>query len=337
MTLPLGELAARIGAKLNGDKDCLIERVADLRSAESGSVSFLTNRRFRRFLTTTRASAVILTAEDVDDCPVSSLVVGDPYLSYARAAALLHPEPTIEGGVDPSASVSEKACLHDEVWVGPKAVIEAGAKIGAHCRIGPGCTVREGVVMGEDVHLVANVTVCHEVRIGDRVEIHPGAVIGSDGFGHARDGSKWIKVPQLGTVIIGNDVSIGANTTIDRGALGDTVIELGVKLDNLIQIAHNVHIGEDSAIAGCVGIAGSATIGKRCTLAGQVGVVGHVEIADDVHVTARAVVWSSIREPGVYSSGLPLEENRTWRRNYPRYRQLDKLARRLKELEKTGG
>ncbi|MDQ2695806.1 MAG: UDP-3-O-(3-hydroxymyristoyl)glucosamine N-acyltransferase, partial [Pseudomonadota bacterium] len=200
--------------------------------------------------------------------------------------------------------------------------------------VGPVCVVGEGAVLGEATRLMANVTVCHGVRLGRRVLVHPGAVIGSDGFGLANDAGRWIKIPQLGGVVIGDDVEIGANTTIDRGALDDTVIEEGVKLDNQIQVAHNVHIGAHTAVAGCVGIAGSARIGRHCTQAGGVGVAGHLEIADHVHVTGMSMVTESITAPGVYSSGLGVEPGRVWKKIRVHLRHLDDLARRVAALEK---
>jgi UDP-3-O-[3-hydroxymyristoyl] glucosamine N-acyltransferase len=213
-------------------------------------------------------------------------------------------------------------------------VVEEQARVGARSHIGPGCVISRGATIGDDCTLKANVTICHDVRIGDRALLHPGVVVGADGFGIANDGGVWVKVPQLGVVVIGDDVEIGANTTIDRGALADTVIEEGVKLDNLIQIGHNVRIGAHTAIAAGVAIGGSATIGKRCTIGGAASIAGHLEIADDVHLTATSAVPKSISEPGLYSSGMPIQDNRTWRRNVVRMRQLDEMAKRLKGLEK---
>ncbi|MDY6994453.1 MAG: UDP-3-O-(3-hydroxymyristoyl)glucosamine N-acyltransferase, partial [Pseudomonadota bacterium] len=219
--------------------------------------------------------------------------------------------------------------------VGPQAVIEAGAQLGADVIVGPGCVISAGVIIDEQCHLIANVTVCSGTRMGKRVLIHPGAVIGSDGFGLANDEGKWVKIPQLGGVVIADDVEIGANTTIDKGALEDTFIDQGVKLDNQIQIGHNVQIGAYTAIAGCVGIAGSTRIGRYCMIAGGVGIVGHIELVDNVHVTGGSIVLQSITEPGTYSSGTPLEPNRRWRRTYHRLKKLDEMARHLQHLEQT--
>ncbi len=333
MGLSLGELARRVGAELRGDAQCRIERVATLQNAVPGDVSFLSNRRYRKYLADTRASAVILGPEDASACRTATLVMANPYVGYARAATLLNPAPAFAGGIHPSACVSERARVDATAWVGPHAVVAAGAQLAARVFVGPGCVLEEGVSLAEDCRLVANVTLCRHVRIGRRVLMHPGVVIGADGFGLANDEGVWVKIPQLGTVVIGDDVEIGANTTVDRGALDDTVIEEGVKLDNQIQVGHNVRIGAHTAVAGCVGIAGSTTIGRRCTIGGGVGIAGHIQIADDVHVGGRAVVYSSVPEPGVYASGMPLQDQSDWRRNYPRFRQLNEMMRRIKALE----
>jgi len=329
----LAELARRIGAELTGEGQREVDGVATLERAGPRDLSFLANPRYARLLASTRAGAVVLAPEHRGQCPVPALVTPNPYLGFARIAALLAPPPPSPRGVHPSAQVSPEARVHPEAWVGEGAVVGPGAAVEARAFVGPGCVLEGECVVGEDSRLVARVTVLRGTRIGRRVLVHPGAVLGADGFGFARDGERWVKVPQLGGVVVGDDVEIGANTTIDRGALEDTVIEEGVKLDNQIQVAHNVRIGAHTAIAGCTGIAGSAKIGARCTIGGGVGIVGHTEIADDVHITGMSFVASSIHEPGVYSSGTPLEPNRTWRRNYARFRQLDAMARRLRELE----
>ena len=333
MSYTLGELAERLGAELHGDAGCRIERVATLHNAVPGSISFLSNRRYQGFLASTGASAVILSAEFLSDCAVHALVTENPYLAYARAADLLNPPPAFEAGVHDTAWVSAKAQVHPQAWIGPQASVGPGTTIGARVYLGPGCVVEAGVQIGDDSRLVANVTLCRGVRLGRRVLLHPGVVIGGDGFGIANDDGVWVKVPQLGGAEIGDDVEIGANTTIDRGALENTVIENGVKLDNLIQIGHNVHIGEHTAIAACVAVGGSARIGKRCTIGGAASIAGHLEIADDVHLTATSAVPNSIKQPGVYSSGMPIQENRTWRKNVIRMRHLDDLARRINRIE----
>ena len=335
LSYSLREIAEELGAQVHGDGDCRIDHVATLSTAGPGSISFLANRRYRRQLLTTRASAVILDEEFLSACPVSALVLSNPYLGYARAAAMLAPKHAQPRGRHETASVSERATVDSSAWIGPHAVIEDDVTIGANCAIGPCCVVKRGATIGDECVLTANVTICHEVRIGNRVTLHPGVVIGADGFGIANDNGVWIKVPQLGTVVIGDDVEIGANTTIDRGAIEDTVIGKGVKLDNLVQIGHNVTIGEHTAIAADVAIGGSATIGRRCAIGGAVSIAGHLEIADDVHLTGRTAVPSSIPTSGVYSSGdVIVQENRVWRKNMVRLRQLDDMARRLKKLEK---
>ncbi len=332
----LGEVAAAANARLQGcDATTVITGVAPLNGAESGQISFLTHPRYRPFLAHTRAAAVILSPEDAAYCPVPALVATNPHVAYARAAALFVPTTGPHGGIHPTAWVDPSAQVATSAWIGPQCTVEAGAVVGEGVCVGPNCVIGEQAVVGAETRLVAQVTLCHRVHIGRRVLVHPGAVIGSDGFGLALgpDG-RWVKVPQLGGVWVGDDVEIGANTTIDRGALEDTVIEEGVKLDNQIQIAHNVRVGAHSALAGCVGIAGSARIGRHCMLGGGVGVAGHLEIADRVQVTGMSLVARSIAEPGAYSSGLAVEPNRLWNKISARLRRLDELFRRVAALEK---
>ena len=271
----LDELAGVIGAELRGDGACEIVNVATLADAGPGELSFLSNRRYREQLASTRASAVILEPRFADECPGNALVMANPYLGYAVAATHLNPRPEHEAGVHATAAVSEQATVAPGACIGPQACIESGASVGEGAYIGPGCVVGAGASIGEGTRLVANVVICHGVRIGARVLMHPGVVIGADGFGIANDRGRWVKVPQLGSVVIGDDVEIGANTTIDRGALGDTIIEQGVQLDNLIQVGHNVHIGACTAIAAGVAIAGSARIGKHCLIGGTAAIAGH--------------------------------------------------------------
>lgn len=334
--MTLTTLAAQIGAQLEGltrTEDILLVGVATLKQAQKNQVSFYTHRRYREQLATTMAAAVILTDKDKSECKVPMLVMANPYLGYARAATLLNPPPVKQPSIHPTAVIHPTAKLDSTVVIGPQVVIDAEVSLAAQVDIGPGCVIAAGVVMGENSRLVANVTLCSGTRIGQRVTIHPGAVIGADGFGLANDAGVWFKIPQLGGVIIEDDVEIGANTTIDKGALENTVIARGAKLDNQIQVGHNVYIGEHTAIAGCVGIAGSTHIGRHCLIAGGVGIVGHIHIVDNVHITGGSIVLQSILEPGVYSSGTPLEASRGWRRNYHRFKQLDEMARRLQALE----
>ena len=333
--ITLKQLSEQIKGTLHGDPDCKITGIAPLDKASSGDLTFLSDPKFKKHLSSTKASVVILAQDMLEHCPVNAIVVDNPYLAYARATFLVFPARTYAPGIDASASVHKNCKIDPTAHIGPQVTIEEGVIIGAGACIGAGCVIEHGVNVGKDTRLVANVTICHGTVIGERCLIHPGAVIGSDGFGLANDKGKWIKMAQLGCVRIGDDVEIGSNTTIDRGALEDTVLENGVKLDNLIQVAHNCHIGENTAIAGCVGIAGSTKIGKRCTIAGSVGLAGHLELGDDVHITGMSLVTKSIMEPGVYSSGPPpAEPQKIWRRNIVRYRQLDDMANRLSALEK---
>ena len=332
----LGEIAVLAGARLQGcDAATTIFGVAPLHCAEPGHLSFLTHPRHRAYLEATRATAVILSPEDAITCSAPAIVVANPHAAYARAAALFAPVTELHRGIHCTAWVSPDAHIAADTWIGPHCAVETGAVIEAGVIVGPGCVIGEHAIIGACSRLVARVTICHRVRLGQRVLVHPGAVIGSDGFGLALDSEgRWLKVPQLGGVLIGDDVEIGANTTIDRGALENTVIEDGVKLDNQIQVAHNVHIGAHSALAGCVGIAGSARIGRHCMLGGGVGIAGHLEIADHVQITGMSLVTQSITESGVYSSGLVVEPNRIWNKISVRLRRLDELFRRLAALEK---
>ena len=334
MGLTLGELADRIGGELQGDPDCMISAVAALENAGSGDVSFLSNTRYRKYLQRTAAAAVILRPEFAKECSTATIVNANPYAAYARAAALIVPPPPPRQGVHPSASIGKDCAIDDSAWVGPNCIIQDNVHIGAGTQLAGGCFIGRDTRLGAGGYFHANVVICHGVTIGARVVIHPGAVIGSDGFGLASENGRWLKVPQVGGVRIGNDVEIGANTSIDRGALDDTVLEDGVKLDNQIQVAHNVYIGAHTAIAGCVGISGSARIGRHCMIGGGAGIVGHLEIADNVTVTGMTMVTKSISRAGVYSSGVPAQENSDWNRNYARFRKLDQLARRLQALER---
>ena len=330
----LGELAERIGAGLLGNPDVVIDRVATLDAAGPSAVTFLSNRRYRPYLESTQAGAVILASEFADACPVPALVLDNPYLGYARAATLLSPPVEAAPCIAASAVIDPGARVAPDASVGPHCVIEAGASVGAGTSLGAGSYLGRDSSVGPRGRIAARVVICQGVHIGARAVIHPGVVVGADGFGIADDGGVWVKIPQFGGVRIGDDVEIGANTTIDRGALGDTVIENGVKLDNLIQIGHNVHIGAHTAIAACAAVGGSAHIGRRCRIHGAVSIAGHLEIADDVHLTATSAVPNTIREAGVYSSGMPIQENRAWRRNVTRLRHLDDMMRRLRAVER---
>ncbi len=338
MSVTLGELAVRFGCELRGDPDVRVDSVAPLASAEPGSVSFLANPRFRTQLEQTRASAVVIDAATAAKSPVAALISANPHATFARIAALLYPRPKHPPGIHPTAVVAADAQVDASAHVGPFAVIGSGSVIGPRADIGPHCVIEDGVQVAEDVQLVARVTLCHGSVIGARTVIHPGAVIGSDGFGLAREADgAWLKVPQVGRVVLGPDVEIGSNTTIDRGAIGDTVLDEGVKLDNQIQIGHNVRVGAHTAMAACVGISGSTTIGRRCMIGGMVGVVGQLSICDDVAVTGLTMVSHSITRPGVYSGGIPAEDARTWRRIVARLKRIDSLAGRVTALERLTG
>lgn len=337
LSLTLGDLSRQLGAELRGEGDIRVSRVATLTKGDGASLCFFSDHRYLADLAGTRAAAVILTERDLALCPVAVLVTPDPHLAFARAARLLHPAARVVGGRHPSAVIADSARIDASAWIGPTAVVEADAEIGPRVFVGPGCIVGAGSRLGEDTRLVARVTLCEGTQVGRRVLIHPGAVIGREGFGFAKDGERWLRIPQLGRVRLGDDVEIGANTTVDRGALDDTVIEDGAKLDNLIQIGHNCRIGENTAMAACSGISGSTQIGRNCTISGAVGMAGHLQIGDNVHFTGMAMVTRSFPDAGVYSSGIPAMPNMEWRRNAARFRHLDELARRLKLVEDAKG
>jgi UDP-3-O-[3-hydroxymyristoyl] glucosamine N-acyltransferase len=333
-TRSLDELAAALGLVVHGDGRTRIGGVGTLELAEPDQLSFLANPKYRNQLAQTRAGAVVLAADAVVEARCPALVSRNPYADFARIAALFEPRPARPAGIHPSAVVEAGAQIHPSAHIGPFAHVAAGASVAAGAVIGPHCSIGEDCHVGTGAHLVARVTLVTRVRIGARALIHPGAVLGADGFGLAMDQGQWLKVPQLGGVVIGDDCEIGANTTIDRGALGDTVLEQDVRLDNQIQIAHNVHIGAHTAMAGCSAVAGSARIGRYCLIGGGAGVLGHLTIGDKVTITAMSLVTHSIREPGEYSSGTPLMDNRDWRRSAVRFKQLDDLARQVTTLKR---
>ena len=329
MPTTLAELAKLSGAELKGDPDCPINGVNTLKDAKEGEVAFLSNRHYARYLEKTGASAVILSKEDSENCTTHALISDNPYLVFAKVTNFLYPLQSHDAGIHPTAIIGENSKIAKTACISAGVVIGNNVQIGEASFIGPGSVIENNAILGNNTRLLANNTVCHDVVIGDKVILHHGAVIGSDGFGMAQDNGQWLKIPQIGSVRIGNDVEIGANTTIDRGAIDDTVIENGVRIDNQVQIAHNVVIGENTAIAGCAGIAGSATVGKRCMIGGQCAISGHIEICDDVIITGMSGVPNSIKEPGVYSSGLPVTENKVWRRNMARFRNLDEIIKKI--------
>lgn len=329
----LSEIAARLGGRVLGDADVSVTQIATLENARSGQISFLTNSKYRAQLASTEAGAVILAEADADSTDLPRIISDNPYAYFAKVSALLNPLPEVVPGVHPAAVIGAGAQIDATASIAATAVIGEGAKIGAHSVIGEGCCIGAHVVIGSHARLYPRVVIYHDCVIGDNLIAHSGAVIGSDGFGIAMDEGRWIKIPQIGRVVIGNDVEIGANTTIDRGALNDTVIEDGVKLDNQIQVAHNVRIGAHTAIAGCAGIAGSAVIGKYCLIGGGARILGHLQLADHVEVAAHTLVGKSIREAGSYAAIYPFSKTEDWRKNAVHLRHLDDLAKRIKTLE----
>ena len=330
----LGEIAEFLGAELKGDPSVVITGMATLQAAGPGQISFLANPSYARYLPETRASAVLLSPKTAGDAQTNVLLLDNPYLGYARLSHWFDPAPVPARGVHPSAVVDPSVTVPASASIGPLVVVEEGVKIGEDVRISAGCIIGARCQIGAGSTLSPRVTLSHDVIMGQRCNILSGAVIGSEGFGFANENGVWHRIAQVGRVVLGDDVEVGANTTIDRGALDDTLIGNGVKLDNLIQIAHNVSIGDHSAMAAFVGIAGSTRVGKHCVFGGASGLAGHLTVTDGVQLTGMTMVTGDISEPGVYSSGTPADTNRLWRKNAVRYRQLDAIARRLKELEK---
>ena len=329
----LKDIATRFGGKVLGDTAVLISQIATLDSAQSHQIAFLSNSKYRAQLATTNAGAVILGAADAEATNRTRIVCDNPYAYFAKLSAFLNPLPAAIAGIHPSAVIGAGANIAHSAQIDAHVVIGEGANIGANSVIMSGCNIGAGVVLGENVRLYPRVVVYHDCVLGNNLIAHSGVVIGADGFGIAMEEGRWLKIPQIGRVVIGNDVEIGANTTIDRGALDDTVIEDDVKLDNQIQIAHNVRIGAHTAIAGCVGIAGSTTIGRYCRIGGSAGILGHLQIADYVEVFSFTLVGKSIKERGSYCGIYPFSSTQTWRKNAVQLRHLDELADRIKQLE----
>jgi UDP-3-O-[3-hydroxymyristoyl] glucosamine N-acyltransferase len=337
VNIKLGQLAEFLGATLRGDPETKITGLATLQEAGPAQLSFLANPQYRKYLAGSQAAALLLKEADAEGFAGNALVVPDPYLAYARISHLFDPKPKATAGIHPSAVIAPDAVVDPAASIGPFVVIEAGARIAANVTLGAHCFIGARSEIGEGGWLAPRVALYHDVRIGKRVVIQSGAVLGGEGFGFANEKGIWQKIAQIGGVTIGDDVEIGVNTAIDRGALADTVIGNGVKLDNQIQIAHNVQVGDHTAMAACVGISGSTKIGKHCMLAGGVGLVGHIEICDNVFLTGMTMVTHSITEPGAYSSGTAMQPAAEWRKSAARIRQLDDIARRLKQLEKRVG
>lgn len=328
----LGELAVQFGCTLRGDPDIHVNSVATLEGASS-SLGFVANHAYREQLRGTQLGAVVVDAKLAADCPVAALVHPNPHAAFARIAAVLHPPAPVVAGVHATAVVHPSATIDPSAEISAFVVIGAGASVGPRCRIAAHCIVGDDVTLGADTTLRERVTVCRGVHIGSRCILHPGCVIGSDGFGNARDAGKWVKVPQIASVRVGDDVEIGTNTAVDCGALVDTVIADGVRLDNLIQVGHNVIIGAHTAIAGCTAIAGSTHIGQRCMIGGGVVILGQLSIGDDIVIAGVGVVTHSLDKPGMYSSVMPVEDVRLWRRLVGRFKRLDLLVDRVRKLE----
>jgi UDP-3-O-[3-hydroxymyristoyl] glucosamine N-acyltransferase len=333
--LTLADLAARLGGIARGDASVRLLGVASLEHARPDQLSFAVGAKHLESARRSSAGALVTRAELANAMPERAcLVVDHPHAVFARAIALLHGEPAATPGIHPDAVVHESARIGANASIGPGCVIGADCEIGARARLHAHCVLGDGVRLGDDCLLYPQVTVYRHCQLGDRVILHAGCVIGSDGFGNAMEDGRWVKIPQIGRVVIGDDVEIGANTTIDRGALDDTVIEDGVRIDNLVQIAHNCHIGAHTAIAGCAGLAGSTRIGRHCLIGGAAMILGHIEIGDRVTVSGASFIGKSIREPGVYTSTQPQMPHAEWLRNAAQLRHLADMRDRIRALER---
>lgn len=330
----LAELAEKFNGNVKGDPNCVISGLASLQTATEHDLSFLANSQYKKFLSETKAGAVLLKQDQADLFEGNAILLDDPYLAYAKISYLFDTKPVSQSGIHPSAVVAESAIIDPTAAIEAYAVIESDAVIGAGVTVGAHCFIGARCVIGEGGWLAPRVTLYHDVKIGKRVVIQSGAVIGGEGFGFAMDKGNWFRIAQIGGVTLGDDVEIGANTTVDRGALADTVIGNDVKLDNQIMIGHNVQVGDHTAMAACVGISGSTKIGKRCIIGGSVGMAGHLEICDNVMLTGMTMVTRSISEPGTYSSGTSMQTSTEWRKSVARFRHLDEMARKIQQLEK---
>jgi len=330
----LADIAARFGGQVMGDAETRVQQIGTLEHATTGQIAFLANAKYRKQLEGSKASAVILSKADADATQLPRIVCDNPYSYFAKLSAFLNPLGDYAPGIHPSAVIGKGAQISPQAHIGPHVTIGDGATIGSGTVVMAGCSIGDRATLGDNARLYPRVTVYQECIIGSHVIVHSGAVIGADGFGMAWDNGRWLKIPQIGRVVIGDHVEIGANTTIDRGALDDTVIEEDVKLDNQIQVAHNVHIGAHTVIAGCVGIAGSAHIGKYCRIGGSAGILGHLQIADNVEIASFTLIGKSITEPGRYAGVYPFSKNEEWRSNAVHLRHLGELAKRVKALEK---
>ena len=336
MALRLSELSKKINCRLHGE-DCLIENVADINHAKTGQLAFVYNPKYLDDIKASKASAIIIKEEWLESCNKAALISDNPRLAFAKAAALLNPVTISEAGVAETAVIADDVAVPASVSIDHNAVVHAGVRLGENVQIGACAVISADVQIGDNTVIYPNVSIGHKTQIGNNCTIFSGVVIGTDGFGYVKNGETYLKVPQIGNVIIGNDVDIGANSTIDRGALLDTIIHDGVKLDNQIQVAHNVVIGEHTVISSYTGIAGSAKIGKFCLIGGGVGIRDNIEIADNVVITGRTFVSSSIKESGSYSSSVLVDTTRNWKKNVMRFKHLDEMAKRIKKLEKISG
>ncbi|HHX8675026.1 UDP-3-O-(3-hydroxymyristoyl)glucosamine N-acyltransferase [Vibrio alginolyticus] len=333
-TLTLAELATITGGELFGDESLVVSRVAPMDKAQEGDVTFLSNPKYAKHLSECQATVVMVKAEHKDQCVGNALVVSDPYVAFARVVQAMDTTPKPADDIAPSAVIAADVKMGENVTIGANAVIETGVELGDNVSVGAGCFIGKNAKLGNNTKLWANITIYHEVSLGDDCLVQSGTVIGSDGFGYANDKGEWIKIPQLGSVRIGNRVEIGACTTIDRGALEDTIIEDNVILDNQLQIAHNVQIGYGTVMPGGTIVAGSTKIGKYCQIGGASVLNGHITIADGVAITGMGMVMRSIEEKGLYSSGIPLQTNREWRKTATRVHRIDEMNKRLKAVEK---
>ncbi|CDT92728.1 UDP-3-O-(3-hydroxymyristoyl)-glucosamine N-acyltransferase [Vibrio diabolicus] len=333
-TLTLAELATITGGELFGDESLVVSRVAPMDKAQEGDVTFLSNPKYAKHLSECQATVVMVKAEHKEQCVGNALVVSDPYVAFARVVQAMDTTPKPADDIAPSAVIAADVKMGENVTIGDNAVIETGVELGDNVSVGAGCFIGKNAKLGNNTKLWANVTIYHEVSLGDDCLVQSGTVIGSDGFGYANDKGEWIKIPQLGSVRIGNRVEIGACTTIDRGALEDTIIEDNVILDNQLQIAHNVQIGYGTVMPGGTIVAGSTKIGKYCQIGGASVLNGHITIADGVAITGMGMVMRSIEEKGLYSSGIPLQTNREWRKTATRVHRIDEMNKRLKAVEK---
>jgi UDP-3-O-[3-hydroxymyristoyl] glucosamine N-acyltransferase len=330
----LEEIAAHLGGEVLGNAAVVIRQVAPLERAEADEIGFIAQPKYLKQLETSKAGAVILPPDAREATTLPRIISDNPYLYFARVSTLINSPAQPNPGIHAQASVGPDARIDLTAEIQAGAVIGKGVSIGARTLVGPNAVIGDHAEIGEDCRIYANVTVYHRCRIGNRVILHSGCVIGADGFGFAPDGGRWEKIPQIGRVVIGNDVEVGACTTIDRGALDDTLVEDGVKLDNLIQVAHNVRIGAHTAIAACTGIAGSADIGKHCTIGGAAMIFGHIHIPDGTRISTNTLITKSLNKPGTYTSALPFSDHETWQKNAVHMRNLDKLAERIRQLER---